>query len=142
MLHLEKKYFFLKEAILKSNLDKLVVYLFIVFLIEFVVATVVIILLTNGIRINRKCNIAKDGLELTQYEQVYHVFMNQEIFLQIKNKTEQMIGTLVVREKNSGITYTFHKLRPGKSTKLYFDLNTKFDDVEFEIVELKFVEMK
>lgn len=127
---------------MKSNLDKLVVYLFIVFLIEFVVATVVIILLTNGIRINRKCNIAKDGLELTQYEQVYHVFMNQEIFLQIKNKTEQMIGTLVVREKNSGITYTFHKLRPGKSTKLYFDLNTKFDDVEFEIVELKFVEMK
>lgn len=127
---------------MKSNLDKLVVYLFIVFLIEFVVATVVIILLTNGIRINRKCNIAKDGFELTQYEQVYHVFMNQEVFLQIENKTDKMIGTLIVREKNSGITDTFHKLRPGKSTKLYFDLNTKFDDVEFEILELKFVEMK
>lgn len=127
---------------MKSNLDKLVVYLFVVFLIEFIVATVVIVLLTNGIRINRKYNIAKDGFELTQYEQVYHVFMNQEVFLQIENKTDKMIGTLVVREKNSQITDTFHKLRPGKSTKLYFNLNTKFEDVQFEIVELKFVETK
>lgn len=127
---------------MKDNLDKLVVYLFIIFLIEFIVSAMILILLTNGIRIDRKCNIAKDGFELVEYEQVYHVFMNQEIFLKIENKTDMMIGTIVVREKNSGITDTVHKLRPGKSTKLYFDMNTKFEDVEFEIVELKFVEMK
>lgn len=127
---------------MKDNLDKLVVYLFTIFLIEFIVSAMILILLTNGIRINRKCNIAKDGFELVEYEQVYHVFMNQEIFLKIENKTDMMIGTIVVREKNSGITDTFHKLRPGKSTKLYFDMDTKFEDVEFEIVELKFVEMK
>ncbi len=127
---------------MESKLDKLVVYLFVVFLIEFVVSAIVIILLTNGIRINRKCGIAKDDLELVQYEQVYHVFMTQEIFLQIENKSEKMIGTLVVKEKNSGKIETHHKLGPGKSTKLYFNLDSYFEKVEFEIVEVKFIEIK
>lgn len=126
---------------MKSNLDKIIYYLSIIFLIEFIVATVVIILLTNGIRVNRKCNIAKDGLELTQYEQVYHVFMKQEVFLQVENKTEDMIGTLVVREKNSEKTETRYKIYPGKKTKLYFSLDSYFEDVEFEIEKLRFVEM-
>lgn len=126
---------------MKSNLDKIIYYLSIIFFIEFIVATVVIILLTNGIRVNRNCNIAKDGFELTQYEQVYHVFMNQEVFLKIENKTDKMIGTVIVKEKNSGKTETHHKLSPGKSTKLYFNLDSYFEEVEFEIVELKFVEM-
>lgn len=126
---------------MKSNLDKIIYYLSIIFLIEFIVATVVIILLTNGIRVNRKCNIAKDGLELTQYEQVYYVFMKQEVFLQVENKTEDMIGTLVVREKNSEKTETRYKIYPGKKTKLYFSLDSYFEDVEFEIEKLRFVEM-
>lgn len=125
---------------MKIDLDKLIVYLFITFLIEAVVGTILIILLTNGIRINRKCNVSKEELKLVQYEQVYHVFMNQEIFLQVENKSDRMIGTLTIKEKNSEKTETLHKIRPGMKTKMYFNLESYFKGVEFEIVELKFVE--
>lgn len=126
---------------MKLNLDRIIFYLFYAFLIEFIICTVVIILLTYGIRINRKYEYNKEKFEIVQYEQVYHVFMLQEIFLEIENKTDKMIGTITIKERNSGKTETLHKLRPGKSTKMYFSLNSFFSSVDFEIVELKFVEM-
>lgn len=126
---------------MKLNLDRIIFYLFYAFLIEFIICTVVIILLTYGIRINRKYEYNKEKFEIVQYEQVYHVFMPQEIFLEIENKSDKMIGTITVKERNSGKTETLHKLRPGKSTKMYFSLNSFFSSVDFEIVELKFVEM-
>ena len=126
---------------MKLNLDRIIFYLFYVFLIEFIICTVVIILLTYGIRINRKYEYNKEKFEIVQYEQVYHVFMPQEIFLEIENKSDKMIGTITIKERNSGKTETLHKLRPGKSTKMYFSLNSFFSSVDFEIVELKFVEM-
>ena len=126
---------------MKLNLDRIIFYLFYAFLIEFIICTVVIILLTYGIRINRKYEYNKQKFEIVQYEQVYHVFMPQEIFLEIENKSDKMIGTITIKERNSGKTETLHKLRPGKSTKMYFSLNSLFSSVDFEIVELKFVEM-
>lgn len=126
---------------MKLNLDRIIFYLFYAFLIEFIICTVVIILLTYGIRINRKYEHNKEKFEIVQYEQVYHVFMPQEIFLEIENKSDKMIGTITIKERNSGKTETLHKLRPGKSTKMYFSLNSFFSSVDFEIVELKFVEM-
>lgn len=126
---------------MKLNLDRIIFYLFYAFLIEFIICTVVIILLTYGIRINRKYEYNKEKFEIVQYEQVYHVFMPQEIFLEIENKSDKMIGTITIKERNSGKTETLHKLRPGKSTKMYFSLNSFFSSVDFEIVELKFVEM-
>ena len=126
---------------MKLNLDRIIFYLFYAFLIEFIICTVVIILLTYGIRINRKYEYNKEKFEIVQYEQVYHVFMPQEIFLEIENKSDKIIGTITIKEKNSGKTETLHKLRPGKSTKMYFSLNSFFSSVDFEIVELKFVEM-
>lgn len=126
---------------MKLNLDRIIFYLFYAFLIEFIICTVVIILLTYGIRINRKYEYNKEKFEIVQYEQVYHVFMPQEIFLEIENKSDKMIGTITIKEINSGKTETLHKLRPGKSTKMYFSLNSFFSSVDFEIVELKFVEM-
>ena len=126
---------------MKLNLDRIIFYLFYAFLIEFIICTVVIILLTYGIRINRKYEYNKEKFEIVQYEQVYHVFMPQEIFLEIENKSDKMIGTITIKERNSGKTETLHKLRPGKSTKMYFSLNSFFSSVYFEIVELKFVEM-
>lgn len=126
---------------MKLNLDRIIFYLFYTFLIEFIICTVVIILLTYGIRINRKYEYNKEKFEIVQYEQVYHVFMPQEIFLEIENKSDKMIGTITIKERNSGKTETLHKLRPGKSTKMYFSLNSFFSSVDFEIVELKFVEM-
>ena len=126
---------------MKLNLDRIIIYLFYAFLIEFIICTVVIILLTYGIRINRKYEYNKEKFEIVQYEQVYHVFMPQEIFLEIENKSDKMIGTITIKERNSGKTETLHKLRPGKSTKMYFSLNSFFSSVDFEIVELKFVEM-
>lgn len=126
---------------MKLNLDRIIFYLFYAFLIEFIICTVVIILLTYGIRINRKYEYNKEKFEIVQYEQVYHVFMPQDIFLEIENKSDKMIGTITIKERNSGKTETLHKLRPGKSTKMYFSLNSFFSSVDFEIVELKFVEM-
>ena len=126
---------------MKFNLDRIIFYLFYAFLIEFIICTVLIILLTYGIRINRKYEYNKEKFEIVQYEQVYHVFMPQEIFLEIENKSDKMIGTITIKERNSGKTETLHKLRPGKSTKMYFSLNSFFSSVNFEIVELKFVEM-
>ena len=126
---------------MKLNLDRIIFYLFYAFLIEFIICTVVIILLTYGIRINRKYEYNKEKFEIVQYEQVYHVFMPQEIFLEIENKSDKMIGTITIKERNSGKTETLHKLRPGKSTKMYLSLNSFFSSVDFEIVELKFVEM-
>ena len=126
---------------MKLNLDRIIFYLFYAFLIEFIICTVVIILLTYGIRISRKYEYNKEKFEIVQYEQVYHVFMPQEIFLEIENKSDKMIGTITIKERNSGKTETLHKLRPGKSTKMYFSLNSFFSSVDFEIVELKFVEM-
>ena len=126
---------------MKLNLDRIIFYLFYAFLIEFIICTVVIILLTYGIRINRKYEYNKEKFEIVQYEQVYHVFMPQEIFLEIENKSDKMIGTITIKERNSGKTETLHKLRPGKSTKMYFSLNSFFSSVDFEIVEIKFVEM-
>lgn len=126
---------------MKLNLDRIIFYLFYAFLIEFIICTVVIILLTYGIRINRKYEYNKEKFEIVQYEQVYHVFMPQEIFLEIENKSDKMIGTITIKERNSGKTETLHKLRPGKSTKMYFSLNSFFSSVDFEILELKFVEM-
>lgn len=126
---------------MKLNLDRIIFYLFYAFLIEFIICTVVIILLTYGIRINRKYEYNKEKFEIVQYEQVYHVFMPQEIFLEIENKSDKMIGTITIKERNSGKTETLHKLRPGKSTKMYFSLNSFFSSVDFEIVELKFVEI-
>ncbi|MGN1013365.1 MAG: hypothetical protein ACI4ON_06045 [Clostridia bacterium] len=109
---------------MKLNLDRIIFYLFYAFLIEFIICTVVIILLTYGIRINRKYEYNKEKFEIVQYEQVYHVFMPQEIFLEIENKSDRMIGTITIKEKKSGKTETLHKLRPGKSTKMYFSLNS------------------
>lgn len=126
---------------MKLNLDRIIFYLFYAFLIEFIICTVVIILLTYGIRINRKYEYNKEKFEIVQYEQVYHVFIPQEIFLEIENKSDKMIGTITIKERNSGKTETLHKLRPGKSTKMYFSLNSFFSSVDFEILELKFVEM-
>lgn len=126
---------------MKNSFDKLPIYLLIVLLIESIICMSVIILITNGIRINRESNYGKDNVELTKYEQVYHVFMKQEIFLTVENKSDKMIGTITVKEKKSGKTETLHKIRPGKSVKMYFSLDSYFEKVEFEIVELRFVEM-
>ena len=78
---------------------------------------------------------------MTEYEQVYHVFTKQEIFLSVNNTSDKMIGTLTIRDKNSGKTETIHKVRPGDKKKLYFSLESYFKKVDFEIIELKFVEM-
>ena len=85
---------------MKLNLDRIIFYLFYAFLIEFIICTVVIILLTYGIRINRKYEYNKEKFEIVQYEQVYHVFMPQEIFLEIENKSDKMIGTITIKERN------------------------------------------
>ncbi|MBO5477804.1 MAG: hypothetical protein J6A15_08645 [Clostridia bacterium] len=122
-------------------LDRLIIYLAIALPILCIINFVILFLLTNGIRIDREYNTTREGLKLTEYEQVYHVFSKQEIFLSISNDSEQMIGTLTVRENTSGKTETIHKVRPGDKKKLYFSLDSYFKNVDFEIIELKFVEM-
>ncbi len=125
---------------MKDNLAKVNMYLALVTLIIFIIGFTLVFLLTNGIRINRKLCYNENGLELVYYEQVYHVFMEQEIFLQVENKTDNSIAILTVKEKNSGKESTIHKLLSGKKTKLYFSLDSYFEKAEFEIVNLKFVE--
>lgn len=82
----------------------------------------------------------KDGLIIEEYEQVYHVLSNQEAFISVNNTTDKMIGTLVIREKNTGKEDTLHKLRPGKKTKMYMEFDNKYDKLEFEVVKIIFVE--
>lgn len=93
--------------------------------------------MTEGIRIDRKVEIEKDGVKIEEYEQVYHVFMKQEAFVSVENTSDKEIGTLIVREKNSGKTDTLHKLRPGKKTKMYFSFDSYYDKLEFEIIEVR-----
>ncbi len=127
---------------MKTNTDKLLMWLLAIFLLEFIFGAIFIILITNGIRIDRKIdNGGKKDYELVEYEQVYHVFTKQEVFLTIENKTDKVIGTLVVKEKNSGKTDYINKVLPGKKTKLYFDLDSYYDDVEFEVEKVTYVEM-
>lgn len=126
---------------MKDNLAKITMYLAIATLIIFILSFTFVFLITNGIRIDRKLGYNKDGLALVYYEQVYHVFMEQEIFLQVENKTENTIAYVTVKEKNSGKESTIHKVLPGRKTKLYFSLDSYFDKAEFEIVNLRFVEM-
>ncbi len=126
---------------MKDNLAKINMYLALVTLVIFIIGFTLVFLLTNGIRINRKIGYNENGLELVYYEQVYHVFMEQEIFLQVENKTENTIAYLTVKEKNSGKESTIHKVLPGRKTKLYFSLDSYFEKAEFEIVNLRFVEM-
>lgn len=126
---------------MKSGLDRLVIILAFITLIIFLCGFAFIFLITNGIRINRFLDVSQDNLQLVQYEQVYHVFMNQEIFLKIKNNSENMIGTLIIKEKNSGIEETIHKLAPGNTINVYFALDSFFDEAYFEIVKLKYIEM-
>jgi len=126
---------------LRDNLDRLIIYLAITLPVLFITSFIFLFLITYGIRIDRKLNTTKEGLTMTEYEQVYHVFMKQEIFLSVNNTSDKMIGTLTIRDKNSGKTETIHKVRPGDKKKLYFSLESYFKKVDFEIIELKFVEM-
>ncbi len=126
---------------MKICLENLVKILAFICFISFLISFCFIFLITNGIRINNKCNVSQDGLQLVQYEQVYHVFITQEVFLTVKNSSEEMIGTLKIREKNTKKEVTIHKLRPDDKIKMYFSLDSYFSNVEFEIVEVRFVEM-
>lgn len=126
---------------MRDNLDRLIIYLAITLPVLFITSFIFLFLITYGIRIDRKLNTTKEGLTMTEYEQVYHVFTKQEIFLSINNTSDKMIGTLTIRDKNSGKTETIHKVRPGDKKKLYFSLESYFKKVDFEIIELKFVEM-
>ena len=126
---------------MRDNLDRLIIYLAITLPVLCITSVIFLFLITYGIRIDRKLNTTKEGLTMTEYEQVYHVFMKQEIFLSINNTSDKMIGTLTIRDKNSGKTETIHKVRPGDKKKLYFSLESYFKNVDFEIIELKFVEM-
>lgn len=126
---------------MRDNLDRLIIYLAITLPVLFITSFIFLFLITYGIRIDRKLNTTKEGLTMTEYEQVYHVFMKQEIFLSVNNTSDKMIGTLTIRDKNSGKTETIHKVRPGDKKKLYFSLESYFKKVDFEIIELKFVEM-
>ena len=126
---------------MRDNLDRLIIYLAITLPVLCITSFIFLFLITYGIRIDRKLNTTKEGLTMTEYEQVYHVFMKQEIFLSINNTSDKMIGTLTIRDKNSGKTETIHKVRPGDKKKLYFSLESYFRKVDFEIIELKFVEM-
>ena len=126
---------------MRDNLDRLIIYLAITLPVLFITSFIFLFLITYGIRIDRKLNTTKEGLTMTEYEQVYHVFMKQEIFLSVNNTSDKMIGTLTIRDKNSGKTETIHKVRPGDKKKLYFSLESYFRKVDFEIIELKFVEM-
>lgn len=126
---------------LRDNLDRLIIYLAIALPVLFFASCIFLFLITYGIRMDRKLNTTQDGLTMTEYEQVYHVFMKQEIFLSVNNTSDRMIGTLTIREKTSGQTETIHKIRPGDKKKLYFSLKSYFKKVDFEILELKFVEM-
>lgn len=126
---------------MRDNLDRLIIYLAITLLVLSITSFIFLFLITYGIRIDRKLNTSREGLTMTEYEQVYHVFMKQEIFLSVSNDTDKMIGTLTIREKTSGKTETIHKVRPGDKKKLYFNLKSYFKKADFEIIELKFVEM-
>lgn len=126
---------------MRDNLDRLIIYLAITLPVLCITSFIFLFLITYGIRIDRKLNTTKEGLTMTEYEQVYHVFMKQEIFLSVNNTSDKMIGTLTIRDKNSGKTETIHKVRPGDKKKLYFSLESYFKKVDFEIIELKFVEM-
>ena len=126
---------------MRDNLDRLIIYLAITLPVLCITSFIFLFLITYGIRIDRKLNTTKEGLTMTEYEQVYHVFMKQEIFLSVNNTSDKMIGTLTIRDKNSGKTETIHKVRPGDKKKLYFSLESYFRKVDFEIIELKFVEM-
>lgn len=126
---------------MRDNLDRLIIYLAITLPVLCITSFIFLFLITYGIRIDRKLNTTKEGLTMTEYEQVYHVFTKQEIFLSINNTSDKMIGTLTIRDKNSGKTETIHKVRPGDKKKLYFSLESYFKKVDFEIIELKFVEM-
>lgn len=126
---------------MRDNLDRLIIYLAITLPVLCITSFIFLFLITYGIRIDRKLNTTKEGLTMTEYEQVYHVFMKQEIFLSVNNTSDKMIGTLTIRDKNSGKTETIHKVRPGDKKKLYFSLESYFKNVDFEIIELKFVEM-
>ena len=85
---------------MQTKQNKLLIILAITAAIEFVVASIIIILITNGIRIDRQVKKEQDGLVITEYEQVYHVFFKQEIFLSVENTTDKMIGTLTIRDEN------------------------------------------
>lgn len=124
---------------LKGILDKLVIAIGITFVIVLILSSAIIYLTLNGIRVNRKENIATEGLEITGYEQVYHVFFKQEIFLNIHNTTDKMIGTLKITEKKTGKTEVMHKISPGDKRKMYFLLDSYFEEPEFEVTEIKFV---
>lgn len=126
---------------MRDNLDRLIIYLAITLPVLCITSFIFLFLITYGIRIDRKLNTTKEGLTMTEYEQVYHVFTKQEIFLSVNNTSDKMIGTLTIRDKNSGKTETIHKVRPGDKKKLYFSLESYFKKVDFEIIELKFVEM-
>ncbi len=126
---------------LKGILDKLVIALGITFVIVLILTSAIIYLTLNGIRVNRKENIATEGLKITGYEQVYHVFFKQENFLNIHNTTDKMIGTLKITEKKSGKTEVMHKISPGEKMKIYFLLDNYFEKPEYEITEIKFVGM-
>lgn len=126
---------------MRDNLDRLIIYLAITLPVLCITSFIFLFLITYGIRIDRKLNTTKEGLTMTEYEQVYHVFTKQEIFLSVNNTSDKMIGTLTIRDKNSGKTETIHKVRPGDKKKLYFSLESYFKNVDFEIIELKFVEM-
>ena len=126
---------------LKGILDKLVIAIGITFVIVLILSSAIIYLTLNGIRVNRKENIATEGLEITGYEQVYHVFFKQEIFLNIHNTTDKMIGTLKITEKKTGKTEVMHKISPGDKRKMYFLLDSYFEEPEFEVTEIKFVGM-
>ena len=126
---------------LKGILDKLVIALGIAFVIVLILTSAIIYLTLNGIRVNRKENVATEGLEITGYEQVYHVFFKQEIFLNIHNTTDKMIGTLKITEKKTGKTEVMHKISPGDKMKMYFLLDSYFEEPEFEVTEIKFVGM-
>lgn len=126
---------------MRDNLDRLIIYLAITLPVLCITSFIFLFLITYGIRIDRKLNTTKEGLTMTEYEQVYHVFMKQEVFLSVNNTSDKMIGTLTIRDKNSGKTETIHKVRPGDKKKLYFSLESYFKKVDFEIIELKFVEM-
>ena len=126
---------------MRDNLDRLIIYLAITLPVLCITSFIFLFLITYGIRIDRKLNTTKEGLTMTEYEQVYHVFTKQEIFLSVNNTSDKMIGTLTIRDKKSGKTETIHKVRPGDKKKLYFSLESYFKNVDFEIIELKFVEM-
>lgn len=122
---------------MNSKSDKLLLGLMITFLVVFIVSFTIIALMTNGIRINRKLNRTENGLKFVEYEQVYHVFIPQEIFLTVTNTSDKTIG--IVRIKGNEKEDKLLKLQPGQTKKLYYNLDSYFEDVTFNIEEIRFV---